>query len=387
LGLTRGRALLPLRRRADTFKATFFPRTSQLSMVIGTGAIDGIHAARQARARPALSQVGFNQLGLLLLLLDAGVCLADAVLFRSTLSIEWLTLVPTGGGLLVLCFVWLKFYLAPAGPKERMMAELVFLVALMALLTNLASVMQYGAVALGAPFADSRLAAADAAIGVHVPSLAQWTRAHPIVDLLLTVSYASLFAQYFVAIGLLAAFRHRTQFWEFAFHFHFCLIATVAALAIVPAVCPPVYYGFQPTIDMTRAIQQIRGFHAGTMTVVRFDQMEGLVSFPSFHVAGALITTWAVRHRRGIFIPYALLNVALIASTMLSGVHYAVDAIAALPLFAISVAVYRCWASRLLPVEAVAPQGFRDLDAPARARITAVPANGFVARDSTSPAE
>ncbi len=358
---------------ADTFNATSSSGNSQPSMLIDSGAIDGTRAARQARARPALAQAGFNQLGLLLLLLDAGVCLADVILFRSALSIDWVTIIPTGGGLLVLCAVWLKFYLAPAGPRERMMAELVFLVALMALLTNLASAMQYGAVALGAPFADRWLAAADAAIGIDVPSLVKWTRAHPIVDLLLTVSYASLIAQYFVAIGLLAAYRHRAQFWEFAFHFHFCLIATVAALAIVPAVCPPAYYGFQPTIDMTRLIQQIRGFHAGTMTVVRFDQMEGLVSFPSFHVAGALITTWAVRHRRWIFVPYALVNVALIASTMMSGVHYAVDAIAALPLFLVSVFVYRRWASRLLPAEAT--------DRAAAGASAAAETDGFVARD------
>ena len=83
--------------------------------------------------------------------------------------------------------------------------------------------------------------------------------------------------------------------------------------------------------------------------MVRFDQIEGLVSFPSFHVAGALIATWAVRHRRGLFITFALLNAALIASTVLCGVHYAVDVVAAVPLFACSVFVYRRWASRLLP--------------------------------------
>jgi hypothetical protein len=312
-------------------------------------AIDANRAARQRRPRLRLSQLGFNRLGLVLLMLDGAVFLGDVALFRSRLSIDWSTVGAPAGGMLVLLAVWLKFYLVPRRPKEWMAAELVFLVVLMVLLSNLAAVMQYGAVALGTPYVDHWLAAADEALGIYVPSLAAWTTAHPKIDLLLMVSYATLLVQFFVVIGLLGAYRDRAHLWEFAFHYHVCLIITVAALVIFPAACAPEYYGFRPTIDATRYIAQIRGFHTGTMTVVRFDQIDGLVSFPSFHVAGALVATWAVRHRRWVFVPIAALNVALIASTVFSGVHYAVDAIGAVPLFAFSVFIYRRWFSRLLP--------------------------------------
>ena len=69
---------------------------------------------------------------------------------------------------------------------------------------------------------------------------------------------------------------------------------------------------------MTHLMWQIQGFHDGTMKVVRFDELEGLVSLPSFHVAGALIVTWAFRNRVRILIPLILLNVALTLSTFIT---------------------------------------------------------------------
>jgi membrane-associated phospholipid phosphatase len=149
----------------------------------------------------------------------------------------------------------------------------------------------------------------------------------------------------------LAVLRDRDRLWEFAFHFHVCLIVTIAAVAIWPSACAAVFYGFEPTIDTTRAITQIRGFHEGTMTVVRFDDLDGLISFPSFHVAGALLVTWAFRGRRRLFIPLIVLNTGLALSTVVTGEHYVVDVLAAVVLVAASVALYQWRGKRLLTAD------------------------------------
>ena len=65
------------------------------------------------------------------------------------------------------------------------------------------------------------------------------------------------------------------------------------------------------------------------MTVVDMTNIEGLVSMPSFHAAGALFVTWALRRTWWLFVPVALLNLWLIASTVLTGAHYAIDIVAA----------------------------------------------------------
>ncbi len=297
--------------------------------------------AATARARARLADIGLSRLGCLLVALDIGVLVVDVVLFAASgLSLRWST-AAVGAGLIATIFaVWFNFYLMPSA-KDRFAAQVVFLVGVLLSLTNVGSAMQYGAVALGAPYADGWLAAADARLGVHVPTLAAWTAAHPIVRALCTLAYGSLTPQFFATIIILAAYKDRDRLWEFAFHFHVCLILTLAALIIWPAVCPPAHYGFTPTIDMTRLIRQIKDLHEGTMTVVRFDQLEGLVSFPSFHVAGALIVTWAFRSRRWWLIPIACLNAALIAATFVTGVHYVIDVIASVPLVGGSVWLYR----------------------------------------------
>ncbi|GAC1452931.1 MAG: hypothetical protein PVSMB1_00950 [Gemmatimonadaceae bacterium] len=306
-------------------------------------------ASATSVGRPRLAQLGFNPLGQRLAALSALVFAVDLLLFSMLgLTLDWST-VWFGAVLLgVILVVWLNFYFVPGMLEERFVAEVLFVVFFMVLLTNVASPMQYAAVAIGAPYADPWLAAADARIGVYVPVLVAWTRAHPATSLLAMITYASLLPQFLLTVIVLAALRERERLWEFAFHFHFCTIVAVAALTIWPAVCAPAYYGFASTIDVTFLMDQIKGFHEGTMTVIRFNEMDGLVSFPSFHVAGAVLVTWAFRHRRRILIPLMVLNAGLIVSTVITGLHYVVDVLAAAPLFACSLAAYRWWARPLL---------------------------------------
>jgi hypothetical protein len=304
-------------------------------------------------ARPHLSDLGLNRLGWFLTYLNLAVLVIDVTLFGVFgLTIKWSTAALGGIPLVSLFCVWLNFYFVPGRRSESVVAEFVLVVGLMVLFTNVGSIMQYGAIAAGLPYADWWLADLDAAMGIHVASLAAWTEAHPVFNLAFKVSYASLIVQFFFAILVLAAYRDRARVWEFAFHFHVCLVISLAALVIFPAICPPAYFHFQPTIDMTRVIRQIRELHDGSMKVVRFDELEGLVSFPSFHAAGGFIVTWVFRDRRRFCVPLAALNVVLFASTFMTGVHYLVDVLASIPLFAFSVFAYRRWGSRWLPTEA-----------------------------------
>jgi membrane-associated phospholipid phosphatase len=317
------------------------------------------HTTSGGQPRPGLARLGLNPLGWRLVSCNAIALAAGIVCFSSSrrgLTIDWSTAWLAVLLLAALLIVWLNFYFVPGPPQEWFVAELLLLTFLMLLLTNVLVPMQYGALAIGTPYADSWLAAADASIGVHVPTLAAWTGAHPRVSQLATFTYFTFAPQLFLAVVALGTLRDRQRLWEFAFHFHFCVTATIAALAVWPAVCPARYYGFTQTIEGTRVLAQISGFHDGTMTRIRFDELEGLVSFPSFHVAGAMLVTWAFRHRRRVLIPLLLLNIGLVISTVITGVHYAVDVLAAVPLVGGSLAAYRWWGQRLLTVAEAAPQ-------------------------------
>jgi hypothetical protein len=310
--------------------------------------VAGVRAAA-VTARPDVARLGLNPLGQLLLVLNAAALLAGVAFFsQGRLSIEWSTMWLGVSLLAALVVVWLNFYVVPGASWEWFVAETLFVTFAMVLLTNVLVPMQYGALALGAPYADPWLASADAWLGVSVPAMTAWTWAHPSAVLAARLVYSTFAPQMLLAVLALALLREREELWAFAFHFHVCLIVTIAALAIWPSVCPPVFYGLRPAIDMTRVLAQIQGFHAGTMTVVSFNELEGLVSVPSFHVAGALLVTWAFRRRRAVFIALVVLNAGLVLSTVVTGVHYAIDVLAALPLVGASLAAYQWGGRRLL---------------------------------------
>ncbi len=62
----------------------------------------------------------------------------------------------------------------------------------------------------------------------------------------------------------------------------------------------------------------------------------GMIAFPSFHVAWAVLTTYAALPVRRLFWAVAALNVLVVASTVLLGWHYLVDVPAGLLLGALS---------------------------------------------------
>jgi hypothetical protein len=307
--------------------------------------------------RPSLARLGLNPLGQRLVACNVAALVVGILFFSGRgLAIDWSTAWLGPVLLTAILIVWLNFYFVPGAPGERFVAEVLFVTFLMVLLTNVLVPMQYGALAMGAPYADPWLAAADAAMGIHVPAVVAWIWAHPAALRLTNIIYFTFAPQLLLTVFALAALRDRERLWEFAFHFHLCLIVTIAALALWPAVCVSDHYAYKPTVDMTRTIAQIKGFHDGSMTVVRFDDLDGLVSFPSFHVAGGMLVTWAFRHRPRILIPLIVLNIGLAISTVTTGEHYAVDVLGAVPLVAGSLAAYRWWGQSLLAADDVVPQ-------------------------------
>ena len=94
-------------------------------------------------------------------------------------------------------------------------------------------------------------------------------------------------------------------------------------------------------IDQTRVITQISALRAGTFRTIDFGNLDGLVSMPSFHAAGAIIVTWAFRRHRVLLALLTVLNIGLIAATFMSGVHYFVDIPGAFVVVGASIAAFR----------------------------------------------
>jgi hypothetical protein len=294
-------------------------------------------------------EVGAHPLGLGLVCAQAGLLLLTIPVYnRVGLSVEWLGALPLAVVVAGLATAWAYYRFTRGRPPEWALAETILAFALLTSLGITIPPAQYAAAALGRPLVDSWLAAADASIGINVGELASWTAAHPAVNTVLRAAYFTLLWQFLLIVPGLGALRDRTALWEYVFHFHFCSLITLAVFAWWPAASAFQYFGFASTIDQSRFIAHFQGVRDGTLTILRFGQMEGLVSMPSFHVAGALMVTWALRRRWWLLVPVSIVNIGLIAATFMSGAHYVVDLGGTLAMCAASLWAWRMYAQPLL---------------------------------------
>jgi hypothetical protein len=265
------------------------------------------------------------------------------------LDVDWRSALPLIVFTACVLVAWAYYAFTPATAFERALAETVLVLGLLVALGVIIPPAQYAAAALGRPLIDPVLASADAALGVDVRDLAAWTRAHPTVSRWLTHAYFSLLWQFALIVPVLGvALRDRRALWEYAFHFHFCSVVTLMCFALFPAACAFSYYGFESTIPQTRFLAHFEGVRAGTLTRLEFGRMEGLVSMPSFHVAGAMMITWVCRRHRWLLVPLLILNVALTLATFMSGAHYVVDTLGTVLMVAASVWLWNRWGASLL---------------------------------------
>ena len=314
---------------------------------------------------PSLRDLGLHELALLLLALNGAVLIATVPFYRSFgLLLDWATFAPS---LIAIGFAgigWLAHRSTPGRASEWTTAETFVAFSLFALLFSVVTPAQYLAVAMNRPLADPWLARADAALGISVPDVVAWTSAHPRLVSILVVSYYSLAVQFIAAIVLLGLYyRDRDALWEYVFNFHVCLILTLIGLALFPAMCAFSYYGFESLIDQTRFIRHFDALRRGTFTVLQLKELEGLITFPSFHVAGGLMVTWAFRRYHWMLAAMLVLNTLMIASTVLLGPHYAVDLIASAVVFGTSAWLYSRWGRQLAGSRSVTPGVVAAVDA------------------------
>jgi hypothetical protein len=280
-----------------------------------------------------------------------------SLLKPTALSIDWASAVPFLGFDVLVAGLWFHLWKTPGQSREWFVAEVVAAFLVMMTASHVLAPAQYVAAAMRRPLVDAVLARADAAIGINAAPLAAWTGAHPFINTVLTTTYFSFLPQLAVLVPLIGfVARDRDAMWEAVFHFNFCAVVTVVALALFPAAHAFQYLHFESTLDQTRLIAQFNGIRDGAFTTIQFNNLEGLVSMPSFHFAGALIVMWALRRHPPLFWPAVGLNTLLTASTVLTGTHYAVDLLGTLVMFGASVWCWNGYARGLVKSTTDAPE-------------------------------
>lgn len=198
-------------------------------------------------------------------------------------------------------------------------------------------VAMYALTTISCPLVDGRLATFDAWCGVRVPDAVNWANEHPTAGILLRLAYDSLLYQT-AAVVMLLGLRGQRQYLEsFVLTFMLAAVLALALYVVMPACGPFVEYGMTASADQERFLDHFFSLRDGSRAVISYRGAEGLITFPSFHVAWGLLMVWAVRANRIALLGFAVLNVMLVISTMTTGWHYLADVLGGAAVAAIAI--------------------------------------------------
>ena len=207
-------------------------------------------------------------------------------------------------------------------------AQIVLITAIMAPLT-------YVAASTNLPMQDANLLAIDRAFGLDWAAYVGFADDRPALATWLNCGYNMIRWPIFAIPVVLAATGRYQRIEEFTFAFGLALIVTTIISGLVPAIgvfqqvgLDPISIknlNLQPYLDQLRDLPPTRD---GVLRHLDLLNLGGIVTFPSFHAASAVLYAWAlwpVRWMRPIVV---LAFTAMLAATPINGGHYLIDIIA-----------------------------------------------------------
>jgi membrane-associated phospholipid phosphatase len=130
-------------------------------------------------------------------------------------------------------------------------------------------------------------------------------------------------------------------------------LVTILISGAMPAFAMFVHLNLQPAdfanLNPAAAfvhVAPLKGLREATLTMLSLDGMEGIITFPSYHAALAIVLGWALWQVPWLRWPGAILNGLVVAATPVDGGHYFIDVFAGAVIAALSIAVARSLAIR-----------------------------------------
>lgn len=236
----------------------------------------------------------------------------------------------------VLLCAWIFYGISK---RSGRLSEMGYYGALWISFSAIGAMLTYLAAYMPGPLYDAQFTELDGAIGFSWLTWYELTRANVAVDTLLRLAYHSLIVQILGSIVIFAhterAGRNQELFWTAVI----ALLITSALSKLFPAA--GTFYHFK--IDLERAIHlpHLLNLLAGTQAEFSFNDMQGIVTFPSYHAALAIIFIYVHRGHRILLPAMAVLNVLVLLSTPSFGGHYLADIIGGCLVALVSITLLR----------------------------------------------
>ena len=220
------------------------------------------------------------------------------------------------------------------------------------------NIISYFGLTVAGPRIDYLLAAMDRAIGVDWPALMRFAAGHPGLNMVFLIAY-QLSVWQITALLILLGWKDANGTIE-----QLCLaliasgLITVGFWILYPSFGAITVYGLPAAIsdklplslnmDYARALLYLQAHGPGYISPAT---VKGLVGFPSFHTAQAVIAIWYARKLKTLFYPILAFNILVIASTPIQGGHHVVDVIGGIAVAGIAIWLARALARRLMRVK------------------------------------
>jgi hypothetical protein len=194
------------------------------------------------------------------------------------------------------------------------------------------------------PMQDANLARLDQLLGLDWRAYYRFVYERPALVPYIYVGYAMIVWPTFGVPIVLGLTKHYFRLQQFTLACMLTIIATALISSVLPAVGTFYEYGISPDLPVFRAsgyivqFEQLPLVRDGSLRVLDYRNLGGIITFPSFHAAAAVLALWAfwaVWWMR----PLALIaNVGMLLATPLVGGHYFVDVFAGVALAMLAIA-------------------------------------------------
>ncbi|MBU6475041.1 MAG: phosphatase PAP2 family protein [Alphaproteobacteria bacterium] len=244
---------------------------------------------------------------------------------------------------IILCISFVYTYIRP---RPRI-AEMTHMTAIILAFTCGAAIFSYIVATVHRPLVDAALVAGDRALGLDWLAGYKWVMAHPYTHAALLLAYATLIPQLLLVVFTLNFHGLCARGWEAIWLLVVSCVGCVVASGVWPAEGAFGYYH----VDFDRAyVQVFLGLHDGAIKTIGNQPIQGIIQFPSFHVALAILLTYAARGRPWLFTLLLEINILLFLSTPAIGGHHFADVWGGVVLALLSIWFVRAAvAPRLMP--------------------------------------
>ncbi len=222
------------------------------------------------------------------------------------------------------------------------------------LITALTTPVIYIAAAVDLPMQDANLAYLDRMLGFDWPAYFHFIYDRPALVPFAIFSYAMIGWPMFGVPIVLGATRHYRRLQQFSLACMLALITTTIVSTLLPAIGTFHEYGiaFDPLkFDPGNYLIQVHDLpllRDGSLRVLDLMKLGGIITFPSFHAAAAVLYLWALWSVWWMR-PVALIaNIGMLLATPMVGGHYFVDVFAGIGVAVLAIAAARWIYHRLI---------------------------------------